>query len=208
MIAFITGPLLWFSCVFFAAGCLVRLALPYVHSTPGRLVRKAREKHEADVWRAPCSKRNREASFDPVPLPLPTWGLVLLVLGGPLFYQGHAELISLRWQVAWPALPHFYSDILAVAALAVTVLAALGIVELPNNSGSRRTVVFGLMLLCALPFFTGLMARYRMPGYDIWILAHILLGELLLLAIPCTGLFSIVFFFIPSRCLKKTEDAV
>ncbi len=206
MISFLTGQLLWFSCVFFVAGCLVRCAMLYTNIFPKQLVRGKEQPHEADVWQAPCARKGRENASDPVPLSLPTWILVLLVVPAPFFYQGHADLLSLNWHVAWPAFPHSYSDILGIAALAVTLLAALGIVKLPDNSGSRRATVFGLLLLCALPFFSGLMLRFRMPGYDFWLPAHILLGEVLLLAIPCTRLFNILFFFLPSPCAKKNAE--
>ncbi len=206
MISFLTGQFLWFSCAFFVAGCLVRCAMIYTNIFPKRLARGKDKRQAADVWQAPCVSKKRESASDPVPMSLPTWVLVLLVIIGPLFYQGHAVLLSMTWKISWPALPHLYSDILGAAGLAVTLLAALGIVALPDNSGSRRTTVFSLLFFCALPFFSGLMLRFSMPGYDYWLPAHIALGEALLIAIPCTRLFKILFFFLPSPCAKKPAD--
>lgn len=206
MTAFVTGPLLWFSCVFFIAGCLVRLAFPNLRFSTGHLARKRKNKQAADVWQAPFAQKERAGTTDPVPLPLPAWCLVVLVVGLPFFYQGHAELISLHWDIGWPAFKLVYSDILGIAALAVTLLAAFGLVALPKDSGLRRPGVFVLMLLCALPIFTGLMARFRMPGYDFWKLGHILLGEMFLIAIPCTGLFKILLYFLPTRQRNTPEQ--
>ncbi len=48
------------------------------------------------------------------------------------------------------------------------------------------------------PLVTGLLARYQIGDYSFWLNAHILTGELVLLAIPFTKL-SHVFLFFASR---------
>ncbi len=206
MLAFITGPLLWFSCIFFVAGCLVRLAFPNLTIPTAKLFGKIQVRHKTDSWQAPNAKKKSANGSDPVPLSLPVWILVLLIVILPLFYLGHAELISMHWDLNWPSLPRTYGDVLAVAALGATILAALGLFRLPGPGAPGKTTVFCLMLFFALPFFTGLMARYRMPGYDIWMISHIVLGEALLVAIPCSGLFKILFFFLPARRPETSED--
>jgi nitrate reductase gamma subunit len=52
-----------------------------------------------------------------------------------------------------------------------------------------------ILALATSPFVTGLLARYEVGNYSFWLLAHILSGELLLVAIPFTKLSHIVLFF-------------
>ena len=46
-----------------------------------------------------------------------------------------------------------------------------------------------------MPFITGLIARYEMGDYNFWLAAHILSGEIWLLALPFTKLSHVVLFF-------------
>ena len=57
---------------------------------------------------------------------------------------------------------------------------------------------WGILLITMAPFITGLLARYQVGDYSFWITAHVLTGEIVLLAIPFTKL-SHVFLFFASR---------
>ena len=45
------------------------------------------------------------------------------------------------------------------------------------------------------PFLTGFCAYHQLGNYDAWLIAHILSGELMLVAIPLTKLSHFVLFF-------------
>jgi nitrate reductase gamma subunit len=57
---------------------------------------------------------------------------------------------------------------------------------------------WGILLISIAPFITGMLARYQVGDYSFWLTAHILTGEIVLLAIPFTKL-SHVFLFFASR---------
>ena len=53
-----------------------------------------------------------------------------------------------------------------------------------------------LLLITVLPFLTGFFLVQRVGDPGFWLLAHILTGELLLVAIPFTKLYHVVGFFL------------
>jgi nitrate reductase gamma subunit len=53
-----------------------------------------------------------------------------------------------------------------------------------------------LLLITVLPFLTGFFLVQGIGDPDFWLVAHILVGELLLIAIPFTKLYHVVGFFL------------
>ena len=53
-----------------------------------------------------------------------------------------------------------------------------------------------ILLITAAPFLTGCLAYYQVFDYKTFIILHMLTGELLLIAIPFTKIYHMVFFFI------------
>jgi hypothetical protein len=48
----------------------------------------------------------------------------------------------------------------------------------------------------AAPFFTGYMAYQQFGDYHFWLIAHILSGEIMLIAVPLTKLSHALLFFL------------
>jgi hypothetical protein len=46
------------------------------------------------------------------------------------------------------------------------------------------------------PFITGFLASHRIPNYSFWLIAHIICGEIFLIAIPLTKLSHFILFFL------------
>ena len=63
---------------------------------------------------------------------------------------------------------------------------------------------YGLLLIVAAPFVTGFMAYHQWAGYNIWLLLHIISGEIMLMAIPFTRL-SHMFLAVFTRSYLASE---
>ncbi len=59
------------------------------------------------------------------------------------------------------------------------------------------TTSYDIMLLCItiLPFLTGFIAHTQVSSYNFWLIAHIISGEVWLIAVPFTKLSHIILFF-------------
>ncbi|MCK5099394.1 MAG: hypothetical protein KAR45_14900, partial [Desulfobacteraceae bacterium] len=64
-----------------------------------------------------------------------------------------------------------------------------------------------LLLVAVAPFVTGFMMHHHVLNYNTIILLHILFGELMLVMIPFSKFFHMVFFFI-SRFMIVSEHSL
>ena len=55
---------------------------------------------------------------------------------------------------------------------------------------------FVILFIAMAPFITGFLAYHEAPDYNFWLIAHILSGELMLVAIPFTKLSHFLLFFL------------
>jgi nitrate reductase gamma subunit len=90
---------------------------------------------------------------------------------------------------------------LAADVLTFAVIIAGGIIlfrrlALPEVRVLTTSYDIFLLLLTLAPFVTGFLAVQNAPGYLFWLYAHIILGEVLLIAIPLTKLSHIALFFL------------
>lgn len=116
----------------------------------------------------------------------------------PLFLVGHNVFLQEKLGFSLPTMGACAADIiswLAIVGLCFLVLRRIVLPEVRIMTDRRDWTV---LLLSFAPFVTGLLARYQIGDYSLWLNLHILSGELVLLAIPFTKL-SHVFLFFASR---------
>ncbi|MCF6247198.1 MAG: hypothetical protein L3J69_07530 [Desulfobacula sp.] len=121
-------------------------------------------------------------------------GVVLI----PLFLIGHNVFMAEKLGFSLFTISACTADILAwvaVASLFFLILRRLVLAEVRIMTDRKD---WGVLLISMAPFMTGMLARYGVGDYSFWINAHILTGEIVLLAIPFTKL-SHVFLFFASR---------
>jgi len=68
------------------------------------------------------------------------------------------------------------------------------------------TTPYDYVILCLamLPFVTGFLAYHQLFNYQIMVIAHMISGELMLIAIPYTKLVHMIYFFL-NRCFIGSE---
>ncbi len=114
----------------------------------------------------------------------------------PIFLLGHNILLKESWGFSLPTLPEAVADTLTVLVIIAGIFMILRRIALPEVR-IITTAYDSLILAIALaPFVTGFLAYHQAPTYNFWLIAHILAGEIMLVAIPFTKLSHFILFFL------------
>lgn len=200
-LAFLTGPMLWLAFAVFFVGCLWRVVV-YVRGLDWRLDRVPYgyfrglalkgALRSIGHWLLPYGARNwrlhpayTAAAF------LFHVGLVIV----PLFLYAHGVILRQRFGFAWPALPADWADGLTLLAVAAGVFLLVRRYVLPQVRILTTLQDWLVMALSLAPLVTGFVAAHQTGPGNGWLVAHIMTGELLLIAIPFTKLSHVVLFF-------------
>jgi nitrate reductase gamma subunit len=115
----------------------------------------------------------------------------------PLFLLGHAVILKERWGVDWPTMSMGLADLLTIGVMVAAVAIAIRRLGLPEVRIVTTLYDYFLILVSVAPFVTGFLAAHQAPpDYNLWLIIHVLCGELLLVLIPATKLWHVVGFFL------------
>ena len=120
----------------------------------------------------------------------------LCLLITPVFLLGHNLLLEERWGVRLPALPEALADIMTMAVIVAAFFIFLRRMALPEVRILTKAYDIILILIAVAPFVTGVLAYHQLGDYKFWLIAHILCGEIMLVAIPLTKLSHFILFFL------------
>jgi nitrate reductase gamma subunit len=109
--------------------------------------------------------------------------------------MGHNILLQERWGFRFITLPEKIADIMTLAVMVSALLILLRRIALPEVRILTNANDLLLLAITVAPFITGFLARMQVYDYNFWLIAHILSGEALLIAIPFTRLSHMVLFF-------------
>lgn len=201
MYDFLTGPMLWLSLAVFFGGLAARVVwyvkglrwnldrVPYGHLTSTGWLWALKS---VIFWLIPFGSRSwRTKPGFAALFFLLHFGLVLV----PLFYTGHTMFLKQWLGVSWPAMPAGLADALTILAICAGVLMLLRRYALPEIRIITGPQDLAVMALSLAPLVTGYVAAHQPENYAFWINAHILTGEILLLAAPFTKLAHVALFF-------------
>lgn len=201
MYEFLTGPMLWVTFSVLIVGCIAKVVM-YFRGLSWQLDRVAYTKHRAlgikwalksiFYWLVPFGSRSwREKPGMTILFFTFHVGIVFV----PLFLSAHAVVLKEHWGIGWPAMPTTLADGLSIAMLVAGILLIVRRIALPEVRIITDAKDYAILAITMAPFVTGLACRLHLPGYDTWLLAHVLSGHLMLLAIPFTKLSHMVLFF-------------
>ncbi len=196
---FLTGIGLAVALLIFFVGLIVRL-IHYFRGLDWRLERVAYKPylglgmkggiHSAFKWLLPFGTYGwRAQPFFTVCFFLLHFGAVLI----PLFLIGHTEILRLRLGISFPSMPQPLSDVLTVAAIIGLILIVLRRISLPEVRILTTAYDYFIIALVAVPFVTGFVAR--LGGGEVWLIIHIISGEIMLILAPFTKLSHIALYF-------------
>ena len=201
MYQFLTGPMLWLSFGVFIVGCAVRVIM-YVRGLSWQLDRVAYGYHTSYAiggalrsiihWLIPFYSRNwRLKPAFTVVFFLFHLGLVFV----PLFLYAHVMLWHERFGISLPSLPAGLADFLTIGVMLTFVVLTVRRLALPEVRIITTPQDFMILVISVLPFLTGFISAHSADEKPFWLLAHIVTGEIWLLAIPFTKLAHVVLFF-------------
>ncbi len=200
---FSTGPLLWLSLAIFFGGLSYRV-VQYIRGLDWQADRVAYQAWPAlgikgalrsiIHWLVPYYSVGWRAK------PLYTFVFFVFhlgLVGVPLFLAGHAVILKERWGVNWPTMSMGLADILTIAAIVAGIFIAIRRIGLPEVRIVTTLYDYFLIVASLAPFITGFLSVHQAaPSYNLWLIAHVLSGELLLVLIPATKLWHVVGFFL------------
>jgi len=202
MYEFVTGPLAWLSFGIFFIGLLYRLVW-YIRGLNWQMDRVTYSKNVAYGIRGAL----RSIFFWLVPFGTHGWrfypGFTILVfifhiclLVTPVFLMGHNVLLLERFGFSLPTLPEGLADGMTLAVIVAAVFIILRRIALPEVRILTKPYDFLVLAIAVAPFLTGFLAYHQVGSYDFWIVAHVLCGEIMLVAIPFTKLSHFLLFFL------------
>jgi len=194
---FLTGPALWFTFIFFVGGLSVRIAILfrlsrkkdrviYNHVNLGWGIRSVF--HWLIPW-ASASMRQQ-----------PVFSLVafifhLSLLAVPLFLAAHNTLWEEAFGVSLWSLPDALADWMTLILIASAAFLLIRRLRRPEVRILTSPWDYALLIITTLPFLTGFLAYHQWGPYELMLVLHILLGEILLILIPITKLAHMILFF-------------
>jgi len=202
MYEFVTGPLAWLSFAIFFIGLIVRIVW-YIRGLDWKLDRVTYGVNTSFgvkgairsilFWLFPYGTRSWRNN------PWFTFWVFLLHIGllmTPIFLLGHNILLKERWGISLWTLPEGVADVLTVLVIVSVVFLILRRIALPEVRLITTAYDYLLLAIAVAPFITGFLAFHRTPDYYFWLMAHIISGEILLVAIPLTKLSHFILFFL------------
>jgi len=202
MYEFVTGPLAWISFGIFFIGLIYRLVW-YIRGLNWQMDRVTYSVNVAYGIKGAL----RSIFFWLVPFGTHSWryypGFTVLVfvfhiclLFTPVFLTGHNVLLLERWGFSLPTLPEGLTDIMTLGVIVAAVFIILRRIALPEVRIITKPYDFLVLAIAVAPFLTGFLAYHQVGSYDFWIVAHVLAGEVMLVAIPFTKLSHFLLFFL------------
>ena len=199
MMAILTGPLFGLSLMIFVIGMLARVIL-YVRGLSWRTDNVAYAAQFGQGMKGALSSIGQwlvpGATVGWRKQPFFTAGFFLFHVGAvllPLFLVGHTVLLENLTGISLPSLPMGLADVLTVLCIVGLGMLALRRLIVPTARVLTTKEDWVILLISALPFVTGFMAR--MTTGDLWTALHLISGEVFLIVAPFTKLSHVVLFF-------------
>jgi nitrate reductase gamma subunit len=201
MYQFITGPLLWLSFAVFIIGMILRIVL-YIKGLNWQMDRVAYTVYPI----AGIKGALRSIFFWIFPFGTRSWrtkpGMTVLffvfhigLVITPIFLQAHNIILKERWGISFWTIPESISDLMTIAVIIAVLFIILRRISFPEVRILTTAYDYLLLLISIAPFVTGFLAMHQISSYQFWLIAHILSGEIMLIAIPFTKLSHVVLFF-------------
>lgn len=198
MYQFLTGPLAWLSFAIFTIGLIVRTVLYYrgFNWKFDRVTDKENATYGIKgvlgatfLWLFPLGDRRWRNNIG-IAILVFVFRIGLVVM--PIFLLAHNIILKERWGIRLWTLPETTADILTIAVIFSAVFLILRCVALPRLRNITTVYDYVLLAILLAPLITGFLAYHQVPTYRFWLIAHIICGEIMLIAIPFAKIWHVV----------------
>jgi nitrate reductase gamma subunit len=202
MYGFLTGPGLWLSIGICIIGLFAR-GVFYVKGLNWQLDRVAYTAHPKAglkgalrsiiFWILPFGTRSwRSQPFMTILFFIFHIGAVCI----PLFLAAHNMILQEKFGFSFVSMNQAVADVMSWGVIISAFLLTVRRMVLPEVRILTTPYDYLILFLSAAPFITGLICRYEIGNYSFFLIAHMILGEILLISIPFTKLSHILLFFL------------
>ncbi len=201
MYQFVTGPLAWLAFGIFFVGLIVRVIL-YIKGLDWKMDRVAYRKNtfygfkgsvkSVFSWMLPFGTGGWKTH--PV-FTIVTFVFHLSLLISAIFLPAHNYILKQKWGISLITIPEAAGDILAILVMIAVSMFIIRRIVLPEVRIITSAYDYLILAIAVAPFITGFIAYHQIFEYKLWIILHILSGEIMLVAIPFTKLSHFVLFF-------------
>jgi nitrate reductase gamma subunit len=192
---FVSGPLAWVAFIIFFGGSLFRLIslIILVHRKEKFIYSYMSLKYSLRSilhWSTPFATDNMRKH---PALTMVAFAFHICLLLTPIFLLAHVTLIDESWNVSWWTLPEGATQIMTLIVIAGCVFFLVRRLVSPEVNYVTSASDYIMLAIIAEPFVTGFLAYYQWFEYQIFMLLHVLSGEVMLVAIPFTRLSHMLF---------------
>ena len=192
---FVTGPLAWAAFIVFIAGSLYRLInmLYLVNKKEKFIYTYMSFKYSFRSifhWIIPFATVNWKRH--PV-LTIVTFAFHICLIITPVFLLSHAILWDESWNISLWSLPDGVADIMALIVVGSCIFFLVRRLVLPEVQYVTSASDYAILAIVAAPFITGFIAYHQWVNYQLFMILHIISGEIMLVAIPFTRLSHMLF---------------
>lgn len=193
--AFVSGPLAWLAFIIFIGGCLYRLIslMVLVHRKEKFIYSYMSLKYSLRSifrWSMPFATENMRRH---PALTIVAFAFHICLLLTPLFLLAHITLVEESWNISWWTLPEGWAEMMTLIVILACGFFLMRRLVNPEVKYVTSASDYILLAIVAAPFITGILAYYQWFGYEIFLILHILSGEIMLVAIPFTRLSHMLF---------------
>jgi nitrate reductase gamma subunit len=186
----IAGPLAWVAFILFIGGCVYRLVhLIYLVNKKEKFIfsyMSLRYSLRSILhWIIPFATTNWRAR---PALTIITFAFHICLVLTPIFLVAHVMLWDEAWNLSWWTLPDGLADAMTIIVILSCVYFLVRRLVSPEVQFVTYPSDYIILAIVAAPFVTGFLAHHQWFGYTFFSLAHMLSGEIMLVAIPFTRL--------------------
>ncbi|NNL77938.1 MAG: nitrate reductase [Desulfobacterales bacterium] len=192
---FVSGPLAWLAFIIFIGGSLYRLTnlIILVHKKEKFIFSYLSLRYGLRSilrWSTPFATENMRRH---PALTIVAFAFHICLILTPIFLLAHVTLVEESWNFSWWAVPDGAAEIMTVIVIASCVFFLVRRLVSPEVKYVTSASDYIILAIVAAPFITGILAYYQWFGYQIFLIFHILTGEIMLVAIPFTRLSHMLF---------------
>ncbi|VEN73402.1 Nitrate reductase [Candidatus Desulfarcum epimagneticum] len=188
---FLTGPMLWISFIILIGGLLFNLVGMFVsiHKKERHIYSYMSLKYSLRsifMWSVPFATTNMR--LRPV-MTVVAFAFHICLMAAPALIISHGALWEESWNLTWTAvITEGAGDVMTLIVIASCLFFLGRRLFLPEVKFLTSPSDFFILAMVAAPFVTGFFAFHQLGPYRLFMIAHVLSGEILLMAIPFTRL--------------------